>query len=330
MTQSNLNAFKVKRYNQIDCLVWNAFVSNSKNATFLFNRDFMEYHQNRFDDYSLMVYKNEKLLALVPANKVGDSVFSHQGLSYGGILLSQKTKFETVVKLYYVVLRFLNENAINTFELKLLPKIYNLLPSDEIEYLLFKTKANLHRRDVSMVIDYACKQESSSNRKRNLKRSKLNKVSVKEVFEFDNFFNQILIPNLEQRYETMPTHSLEEVVALKLKFPDHIRQFNAYQNNEIIAGVTIFESSKVAHAQYISTIASKNELGGLDAIFDFLINKLYSSKHYFSFGISNENQGQQVNRGLLNWKESFGAHAITHDFYTINTENYRLLDDVML
>jgi hypothetical protein len=330
MALSKLNKFKVNIYNQSERLIWNTFVSNSKNATFLFNRDFMEYHQHRFDDYSLMVYKNEKLVALLPANKVRDTVFSHQGLSYGGLLLSQKVKFETVLELYYEVLKFLNKNSITTFKLKLLPKIYTKLPSDEIEYLLFKTKANLDRRDLSMVIDYNSRQESSSNRKRNLKRSKINDVNVEEVLVFDDFFNQILIPNLEQKYETLPTHTLEDMAELKLKFPNNIRQFNAYQNNEIIAGVTVFESSQVAHAQYISTISSKNDLGGLDAIFDFLINDLYSNIRYFSFGISNENQGQQINRGLLNWKASFGANSITHDFYTINTKNYQLFEDVML
>lgn len=325
-----MDEFKVIRYNQGKRADWDDFVSNSKNATFLFHRDFMEYHQDRFDDYSLMVFSDAKLVALIPSNRVEDTLISHQGLSYGGLVLSQKAKFETVVKIYYSVLKYLNDNSIHTFEIKLLPKIYHQLPSDEIEYLLFKTNANLIRRDVSMVIDYACKVESSSNRKRNLKRSKLNKVSVKEDVNFDDFFNQILIPNLQDRYNTLPTHSLTEIDELKLQFPKNIRQFNAYQNNEIIAGVTIFESSQVAHAQYISTITSKNELGGLDAIFDFLINEVFIDKRYFSFGISNENQGQQVNHGLINWKESFGANPITHDFYTIDTKNFSLLEDVMI
>ncbi|WP_245585001.1 GNAT family N-acetyltransferase [Psychroserpens burtonensis] len=290
----------------------------------------MEYHQDRFDDYSLMIYKNNKLVSIFPANRIEGTVISHQGLSYGGLLLLQDVKFETTVTIFQALLQYLLNNAIPILKIKVLPKIYNSLPSDEIDYLLFKSKAHLYRRDVSMVVDNGNKLKLSSNRSRNLKKAKNNNVVVKEVLEFDDFFNQILIPNLEKRHNSLPTHSLKEISELKLNFPNKIRQFNAYQNNEIIAGVTIFESSKVAHAQYISTITSKNELGGLDAIFDFLINKLYSNKHYFSFGISNENQGQQVNRGLLNWKESFGANAITHDFYTINTENYRLLDDVML
>lgn len=31
---------------------WNAFIARSKNGMFLFDRNYMEYHQDRFDDCS--------------------------------------------------------------------------------------------------------------------------------------------------------------------------------------------------------------------------------------------------------------------------------------
>lgn len=290
----------------------------------------MDYHQDRFEDHSLMIYSKKKLVALFPANRVGDVLHSHQGLSYGGLLLLKDSKFEITAGVFKALLQYLNQHHISALRLKLLPNIYHLLPSDEIEYLLFKTKAELYRRDVSMVFDMRMKQKMSSNRKRNLKKAISNEVTVREVDDFDLFFNTILVPNLEEKHKAMPTHSVEEITVLKSYFPKQIRQFNAYCNSEIIAGVTVFETDTVAHAQYISTIASKNELGGLDMIFNHLIHEVYASKRFLSFGISNENQGQHLNLGLLNWKESFGTNAIVHDFYSIETENYTLLDDMML
>ena len=290
----------------------------------------MEYHQDRFDDFSLMIYNAKTLIALLPANTIGDIVYSHQGLSYGGLIMSHDIKFETVTAVFKAILNYLSDNSISELKLKLLPRIYHTLPSDEMEYLLFKTKAELFRRDVSMVIDLSQKPKLSSNRKRNLKKAKSNAIQVKEVSEFDTFFNAILIPNLNEKHQALPTHTVEEITLLKAKFPNQIRQFNAYHNANIIAGVTVFETQYVAHAQYISTTSSKNDLCGLDAIFDRLINTEFKTKRYFSFGISNENQGQQINKGLLNWKESFGTHTISHDFYSIPTKNYKLLDDVML
>ena len=46
----------------------------------------MEYHADRFTDYSLLVYDGNKLLALLPANRSGDVLYSHAGLTYGGVI----------------------------------------------------------------------------------------------------------------------------------------------------------------------------------------------------------------------------------------------------
>ncbi|WP_157717130.1 GNAT family N-acetyltransferase [Formosa sp. Hel1_31_208] len=304
---------------------------HSKNATFLFFRDFMEYHQDRFEDYSLMLYKEDLLIALLPANRANDLVFSHQGLSYGGLLLTSDSKFSDVLECFKVLLEHLKSHDVTVLKLKRLPRIYEQSLCDDIDYLLFKTKAQLDRRDIAMVIDVNNRINGlSSNRKRNLKKAKSHPIEIREVVQFDAFFNELLLPNLQQRYNTLPTHTVEEITVLQSRFPKHIKQFNAYFEEQLIAGVTVFSSQTVAHAQYISTINTHSHLGGLDAIFDYLINVAFKDKRYVSFGISNENNGEQINQGLLSWKESFGAHAVAHDFYSISTENYKMLEEVMI
>jgi hypothetical protein len=51
--------YTVRRYTSEDFALWNAFISTAKNATFLFHRDFMEYHSDRFEDYSLLVFEGD-------------------------------------------------------------------------------------------------------------------------------------------------------------------------------------------------------------------------------------------------------------------------------
>ena len=92
--------YTVKRYQESDYAHWNAFISEAKNATFLFHRDFMDYHKDRFEDYSLMVYKNEKLVAVLPANRVENVVYSHQGLTYGGLVYGEKLKLASVILIF--------------------------------------------------------------------------------------------------------------------------------------------------------------------------------------------------------------------------------------
>ena len=170
----------------------------------------------------------------------------------------------------------------------------------------------------------------STVRKRGIKKAKDHQLIIKEDNDFEAFWNQVLIPNLENRYGKNPVHSLSEIQLLQNNFPDNIRQFNVYYNDKIVAGTTIFETKKVAHAQYISATEQKQELGSLDFLFNELLSNVFKEKPFFDFGISNENRGRNLNKGLLYWKESFGARTITHDFYCIKTNNHNLLNDVLL
>jgi hypothetical protein len=195
--------------------------------------------------------------------------------------------------------------------------------------VLFKTKAELIRTDMLSVLDLNYKSYSSS-RKEGVKRGLKSKLKVEESNSFDLFWNSILIPNLKSRHNVQPVHSLEEISLLKSRFPNNIRQFNVFYNNEIVGGTTIFENEHVAHCQYISGNKNKNKLGSLDFLHHFLIEKVFIDKRYFDFGTSNIRAGQHINEGLQFWKEGFGARSITQRFYKIDSENYNLLDYVLV
>lgn len=324
-----LKAYSIELYQPKFKSVWNAFVSDSKNATFLFQRDFMEYHQDRFEDFSLMIFDKKKLVALMPANRVGDTVYSHQGLTYGGLLLPNNIRFEIVLHGFELLLKFLKEQNIITLYLKEMPSIYHRIPSQEVRYLNFILKAELVRRDVLSVIDNQNKINFSASRLEGIKRAQKYDLEIVNDDNFELFWNVILKPNLKNKHDAIPVHSLEEIVDLKHKFPENIKQFNVYHGGEIVAGATIFETEYVAHCQYISGNPDKNTLGSLDALHDYLINKFYADKRYFDFGTSNENRGENINEGLQFWKEGFGARTITQDFYQIQTKNYTDLKKIL-
>jgi hypothetical protein len=322
--------YSVKRYQEIDSENWNAFIGQAKNATFLFNRDFMDYHKDRFDDFSLIVLEEEKWVAVLPANCVDNKIFSHQGLSYGGLIYSEKIKLASVIKIFNSLLSFLNNNKIEKIQLKLTPSIYHQKPAEELDYVLFLVTANLFRRDSLAVIDLSKSIALSKIRTRGIKNGIKNQLLVKEVVDFEEFWMKILIPNLALKHQATPVHSLMEITKLKKLFPKNIRQFNVYEKGIIVAGTTVFESDNVAHCQYISGKEDVNDLGGIDLLFHHLISEVYKNKRFFDFGISNENQGRNLNNGLTYWKESFGASTIVHDFYEVETANHSLLESVIL
>lgn len=296
----------------------------------MFQRGFMDYHKDRFEDFSLMVYRNGKLVALLPANRVEATLYSHQGLTYGGLLLKETTKFRDVIFMFKSVLEFLSAQAVETLALKLLPSMYSAQPNDELNYLLFLTEAQLTRRDALSVLNMNNRPKISRNRMEGVSRGQKYNLIIREVDSFDEFWNAILTKNLQQKHAATPVHSLEEISALKKSFPKQIRQFNVYQDNQIVAGTTIFETETLAHSQYISGNEDKNTLGSLDFLHWHLIEDVFKHKAFFDFGTSNEHQGKKINEGLQYWKEGFGARTITQDFYSVNTKNHKLLDTVML
>ncbi|EDP95482.1 hypothetical protein KAOT1_11181 [Kordia algicida OT-1] len=311
-------------------MLWDNFVSEAKNATFLFYRDFMEYHHDRFDDYSLILFKKDKPIALFPANIHENKVYSHQGLTYGGILVTENLKLRDVATCFQMILDDLKENNIQQLHIKQLPTIYSPLPTDELQYLLFTLEAKLTRRDALSIINMQQRPKVSKDRIAGNKRAIKHNLVVKEVHEFDDFWNQILISNLQKKHDAKPVHSLEEITKLKMSFPDKIRQFNVYKDEKIVAGTTIFDTKYVAHSQYISGNEDKNTLGSLDFLHLYLLNEVFQDKMYFDFGISNENQGKNINEGLHYWKEGFGARTITQDFYEIDVQNSPKLDTIFI
>lgn len=326
------NKITVRRYQKSDFMLWNSFVNEAKNGTFLFHRDFMEYHQDRFEDYSMLFFDDkQKLRILLPANRVGDTIFSHQGLTYGGLVLGPDSHLSDAIEITYYLLKYLAENNLSKLNIKVIPPIYNSFPSDEMEYVAFLLESKLVRRDALAVVDMTQKIEISRVRKRGVEKGMNFSLKVVEENDFASFWNELLIPNLKSRYDANPVHSLSEITYLKSKFPNEIKQFNVYLEDKIIGGVTVFFTKNVIHPQYISGNKEfNNTYGGLDFLYNFLLNELDTEARYFDFGISNENNGMQLNESLHYWKESFGARTIVQNFYEIETINYSLLEQVLI
>lgn len=325
-----MTKYTVKKYHKNNYKIWNDFIAQAKNATFLFHRDFMEYHQDRFEDFSILVFENEKLQAVLPANIKENLVYSHQGLTYGGLVYKEETKQTSVIEIFHDILFFLNENNIQKLHIKTLPSIYHLKPSDEILYSLFLAEAKLIRRDSLSVIDLLEENKISKIRKRGIQKAISNQLIIREENDFELFWNEVLIPNLKAKHDAKPVHSIEEMNSLKALFPKNIHQLNVYLEDKIVAGATIFETETVAHCQYISKNEKQENLGSLDFLFQYLIKERFAEKRFFDFGVSNENQGKNLNEGLCYWKESFGASTIIHDFYEVETSNYNKLNGIFV
>lgn len=306
---------EIRRYRREDKELWNSFVNKARNATFLFDRNYMDYHADRFDDNSFMFYHKGKLKAVLPANVAGDTLYSHQGLTYGGLLLDKKATVEDVLECFDSLNSWLRENGISKVVYKALPWIYQQYPSEEDLYALtWKCKAQLISRDISSSIVIDNKLKFAESRKSGIRKALSLNIEVGESNDVDGFWH-VLEDNLGNRYNAKPVHTASEMKLLMSRFPNNIKLYVAKMNGEIVGGTLIYVTPQVVHTQYISASVEGKKHGALDLLFDYIINKVYANCRYFDFGKSTEQGGAYLNEPLIFQKEGFGGRGVCYDWY---------------
>lgn len=306
---------EIRRYRREDKELWNSFVSKARNTTFLFDRNYMDYHADRFDDNSFMFYHKGKLKAVLPANVAGDTLYSHQGLTYGGLLLDKKATVEDVLECFDSLNSWLRKNGISKVVYKALPWIYQQYPSQEDLYALtWKCKAQLISRDISSTIVIDNKLKFAESRKSGIRKALSLNIEVGESNDVDGFWH-VLEDNLGNRYNAKPVHTASEMKLLMSRFPNNIKLYVAKMNGEIVGGTIIYVTPQVVHTQYISASVEGKKHGALDLLFDYIINKVYANCRYFDFGKSTEQGGAYLNEPLIFQKEGFGGRGVCYDWY---------------
>lgn len=317
-----MNSISIVKYSSKYKDEWDSLIYKAKNSPFFAKRNFMEYHADRYQDFSFLAEIDGKFVAAVPAtiNQQGDTVISHAGLTFGGIYVHQSLKTPTYLRLFREIIIYLHKNKIRKFIYKVPPICYHKTPSEEDVYAIHLYGGKLLRRDIGTILNPESIGEYSNLRKRMIKKGKELSIEICETDDFSLFW-PLLEDLLQNKHGVSAVHTLEEITYLKNRFEGNIRLFLAIQKNNILAGTVIFESDIVAHAQYIASNESGKKNGALDLIFNYLIKNEYRYKKWFSFGISSENLGKSLNEGLIRYKESFGGGSCTFDFYEIDIED---------
>lgn len=312
----------LEQYNpERDRREWDDFVTTSRNATFLLSRGYMDYHADRFEDASLIARDGHgHILALLPACREGDTLYSHRGLTYGGWLMPpRRCDALDMLEITDALLPYMASHGLKTLVYKPVPHIYHSRPAEEDLYALIRAGARLTSANVSSVIDLQNPLPfDQGSRQRARKALKLGTVCARSD-DWEGFW-KILTELLDTRYGAAPVHTLAEIRMLTSRFPDNIRLYTATLDGELLAGVVIYDTGLVAHSQYTAATPRGKELSLLPALYTRLIETC--TARYFDFGTSNEDGGREVNPGLLRQKCSYGARAIIYPTYilTLNQE----------
>ena len=307
--------FEIRRYTPAFANEWNQFVAASKNGTFLFDRRYMDYHADRFQDHSLLFYLGERLLAVLPAHQSGDTLCSHNGLTYGGFVMSPRLTVVQTMNLFRELNDYLRAEGFRHVSYKCIPWIYHRLPAEEDLYALYhECRARMVARDFATDVFLHGDMRWERVRRRGVSRAQKAGVMVERSSDYAAFW-EVLSQNLQTKYGVKPVHTLQEITLLHSRFPENIVLYQAVKDGVVLGGVVLYITPQVVHAQYSSATPEGKKLGVIDLLYSRIFND-YENYSHFDFGRSTENpDGSGLNEQLVFQKEGFGGRGLCYDIY---------------
>lgn len=308
---------KVIKYEEKFQTLWNEFNKTAKNSLFMFDRNFMEYHKDRFVDNSLLFFDcddesgRKDLCAILPSSLNGKQLISHGGLTYGGFIVDTKMKQHRMLECFEALRNYMKDNGYEQIVYKTIPYFYHTTPAQEDLYSLFVNNSKPLKIECSTVINFEYPIKLPKGRKAQISRAKRECVEVIESEDFNTFIDlENLV--LSEKHQTKAVHTAAELQLLKNRFPENIKLYAAIKDGIMIAGSVIFIYDHVIHTQYLAANELAREIGALDLTISTIIDNYKDTKQYLDFGISTEEAGRVLNNGLISQKESFGGRTIVY------------------
>jgi hypothetical protein len=309
-------ALSVRRYERSDQPAWDELVAGSRTPHFLFLRGYMEHQLGRLTDCSLLVEDGHRLIACVPANREGDVVVSHAGLTFGGVITRSTTGLRRMADVFAAVIGHLRDSGCTSWVYKPVPHIYHLAPAEEDLYALARHGAQLTGRDAAAVIAMGRREAYDRGRRGSVNRSRRHGLAVSRETDVRPYV-ALLEDVLASTHDASPVHTADELQHLADRFPDGIKLYTARHEGRLLGGIVVYETAMVARTQYIGAGEDGKELGAIDAILDRLLNHEYRDKPFVDLGTSSRPATGELNEGLARNKESYGARTVAFDRYTV-------------
>lgn len=316
------------RFASCDSVEWDRFVLlSSVNGTFLHTRKYISYHEDRFTDFSYICRNSSNnVVAVFPAALCLTDptvVISHPGISFAGVILSKSICGQKCIELLASLFALLKSKAKSKVIYKVVPDIFKPRFFQDEKYALYRLGASCHRVDLSTAIDLSNRGKLTKGRKSDLsKASRFNIELSAGSMELPIFFG-MLSKNLKDKYNTVPTHTLQELELLQTRFLNEIECVVARLDGVPLASTVLFHHPYCTHTQYLCSAPEAEQFRALDYLIEYSIQKArQSNKRFFSFGVSTEQEGNLLNEPLYRFKRSFGADGVIHEFYTIDLVNY--------
>lgn len=279
---------------------WEEFVSKrARNAHFMHQRRYFDYHAARFDDHSLLLFGEKAApVALLPANRSGDDLVSHAGLSFGGLLVGPRFRLSHWQEAFASVGEHLVSEGFEALDYRPPPPWYHRRPGEEDVFLL--ESAGLRPQLLGSAV---CRIDGSfpGNSTRRTESRVRDLDTAREDSALGDMIG-LVAETLRVRHGAAPVHTREEIESLAGSFPDGIRCYTVRKETELVAGIILFVSGTVVKSQYVGYTNGR----AMSPLYAHLFALEELRGRWFDFGTSMAADGT-LDTGLFSYKESFGG-----------------------
>lgn len=298
---------------------WEQVVAQASNGHAMARVPYFTYHANRFEDHSLLFKKASHILAVLPANRDGNVLWSHQGVSFGGLIMSQRARFDDVQEIFKLLLAHLREEGFEKLIYRALPHPYHVAPREDDLISLHRLGGRIVETKIHSMVRCEARTPRNKGWKNRISRSMKSGLQIRDDVDIDEFWPMVE-RIVTEVYGTKPIHSLDEIRFLKSRLGDDMPLVTAHSSEGTLLGGHLFLRSAAAlTAMYIGESLEGRELGAGRFTLHHLLTKPAFKGLWLDLGQWVNPGNNEVLESLLAYKESAGARAILRHTWEIET-----------
>ncbi len=299
--------------NEKDYTRWINFIGKSINDTLFHHPDFLSYHESKYQEHHIAVYKGDSLFAILPM--AIDSSSGHlaakspYAASFGGFLHLKNLEYSESKNMISEFLNYCRAHHIH--EIKLVPQLpyhYDQFYSETFQFALLEAGFKNSNADITSVVPLSPNLETdiltSSARNMAGKAEKNGIVCVMNA-DITDFWTVLL--KTYDKIGVAPTHSKKEWMWLQDKLPDSVCCDVAYLEKKPVAAIGHFKiNNRVDSSFYLCSDPEHQNTQALSLLISVVLkSSLKKGFKWFDFGTSTAAMVAREN--LFRFKESFGA-----------------------
>ena len=292
---------------------WDTVTRKAVNGHFMFERNYMDYHADRFDDHSLLFYddrvhSDREPVAVLPAHRKGGDLISHQGLPFAGLLWTEDVRMNAMAESVQALIDHMTKHDLSRLIYSPVPAPYKRFHDDEDIYQIERAGAVVAGTKVGCSARIGSNPGISKNRREIVNRAARRGLRFETRIPLADSYG-IISNCLQEKFQKRPVHTLAELELLTQRYPKAIRCDGVFHEDDLVHSIITFHSDTCVRAQYTGGTNRGRDMHAQDFAFVSLVDAPEMQGRWFDFGTSMNPDTGDLQSKLHWYKETLGGRA---------------------